>query len=527
MVDAVLSGGWIIDGTRTPPYQADLCIQDGKIVAISPQWEGNCRTRVDVTGKIVSPGFIDIHTHSDTCPFSAVFPESKVAQGITLEIVGNCGVSAVPILPSCQAEQTAYLRKISEIPVPEEAVRDASVQKYAAHVAQTGYPSHLGTLIGQGTLRAGIVGFQDRPLTPSEMEQMKFLLDDQLNQGALGLSLGLIYPPGSFSPTSELRELARVVQKHKKILAVHMRNEGPNIFQAVEEMLSIAEETGVHLHISHLKLMGKAQWGQAPRLLERIEASRQRGAVVTCDQYPYTATSTILAALLPRRAYDGGSAAMLRRVSDPDTSLLRDIAEEMERRGGADAVLVASTHGSAPEYHGKTVSQLSVCLGLTPAETVAHILARCSGTVSAIYFSMSQEDVHTIMCDMHVAIGSDGSAFSLQDTQGLPSPHPRNIATFPRFLQTVREHRLMSLQDAVYKMTALPAAILGLRDRGTLEPGKAADITVFDYESVCDQCTFTNSLVAPSGIEHVLVSGVFSLKSGSITGARPGQVLLR
>ena len=151
--------------------------------------------------------------------------------------------------------------------MPEEAVRDASVQKYAAHVAQTGYPSHLGTLIGQGTLRAGIVGFQDRPLTPSEMEQMKFLLDDQLNQGALGLSLGLIYPPGSFSPTSELRELARVVQKHKKILAVHMRNEGPNIFQAVEEMLSIAEETGVHLHISHLKLMGKAQWGQAPRLL--------------------------------------------------------------------------------------------------------------------------------------------------------------------------------------------------------------------------------------------------------------------
>lgn len=259
MVDTVLSGGWIIDGTRTPPYQADLCIQDGKIVAISPQWEGNCRTRVDVTGKIVSPGFIDIHTHSDTCPFSAVFPESKVAQGITLEIVGNCGVSAVPILPSCQAEQTAYLRKISEIPVPEEAVRDASIQKYAAHVAQTGYPSHLGTLIGQGTLRAGIVGFQDRPLTPSEMEQMKFLLDDQLNQGALGLSLGLIYPPGSFSPTSELRELARVVQKHKKILAVHMRNEGPNIFQAVEEMLSIAEETGVHLHISHLKLMGKAQ----------------------------------------------------------------------------------------------------------------------------------------------------------------------------------------------------------------------------------------------------------------------------
>ena len=499
MVDTVLSGGWIIDGTRTPPYQADLCIQDGKIVAISPQWEGNCRTRVDVTGKIVSPGFIDIHTHSDTCPFSAVFPESKVAQGITLEIVGNCGVSAVPILPSCQAEQTAYLRKISEIPVPEEAVRDASVQKYAAHVPQTGYPSHLGTLIGQGTLRAGIVGFQDRPLTPSEMEQMKFLLDDQLNQGALGLSLGLIYPPGSFSPTSELRELARVVQKHKKILAVHMRNEGPNIFQAVEEMLSIAEETGVHLHISHLKLMGKAQWGQAPRLLERIEASRQRGAVVTCDQYPYTATSTILAVLLPRRAYDGGSAAMLRRVSDPDTSLLRDIAEEMERRGGADAVLVASTH----------------------------ILARCSGTVSAIYFSMSQEDVHTIICDMHVAIGSDGSAFSLQDTQGLPSPHPRNIATFPRFLQTVREHRLMSLQDAVYKMTALPAAILGLRDRGTLEPGKAADITVFDYESVCDQCTFTDSLVAPSGIEHVLVSGVFSLKSGSITGARPGQVLLR
>lgn len=177
-----------------------MCIQDGKIVAISPQWEGNCRTRVDVTGKIVSPGFIDIHTHSDTCPFSAVFPESKVAQGITLEIVGNCGVSAVPILPSCQAEQTAYLRKISEIPVPEEAVRDASVQKYAAHVAQTGYPSHLGTLIGQGTLRAGIVGFQDRPLTPSEMEQMKFLLDDQLNQGALGLSLGLIYPPAVSPP---------------------------------------------------------------------------------------------------------------------------------------------------------------------------------------------------------------------------------------------------------------------------------------------------------------------------------------
>ena len=525
MMDTVLSGGRIADGKRGPLHQADLCIQNGKIAAIVPHWEGDCGERIDVSGKVVSPGFIDIHSHSDVCPFSDAFPESKVVQGITTEVVGNCGISAVPILPSSQSEQTAYLRKITEVPVPETEVCDRSIDEYAAHVDRVGYPSNLGMLIGQGTLRAGLIGFQDRTLSAQELDQMKGLLEEQLTQGALGLSLGLIYPPGSFSPRDELAELARVVQRYGKILAVHMRNEGPFIFQALDEMLSIAETTGVHLHISHLKLMGRRQWKQAPRLLAKIEESRQRGAIVTCDQYPYPATSTILSALLPRRAYDGGAQAMLKRVSAPDASLLQDIADEMERRGGADAVLIVSTYGKKPNYHGKTIAQLSGLLNLTPAETVAHILSLCDGSVSAIYFSMDQDDVDTIMQDMHVAVGSDGSAFSLHQTDGIPSPHPRNIATFPRFLQTVRSKQLLTLPDAVYKMAALPANILGLCDRGILEAGKIADITVFDEATVEDRCTYTESLVAPSGIEHVLVNGVFALKYGEITGTRPGRVL--
>ena len=258
-----------------------------------------------------------------------------------------------------------------------------------------------------------------------------------------------------------LVELARVLREHDALLTVHMRNEGPRIFQAVDEMLGIALRSGVHLQISHLKLMGKPQWGRAEELLERIEAARREGAVVTCDQYPYTATSTSLSALLPHWAHGGGVPAMLQRVKAPTQALKDETGEEMENRGGPDRILVSSTHGHHPEWEGKTVAQLAQILGLSPVDAVLEVLARCEGGVACIYFCIDEGDMLRIMRDMRIAVGSDGYGFSFDRTITRTNPHPRSFGTFPRFLRLVREHQLMPLEDAVYKLTGLPAQILG------------------------------------------------------------------
>lgn len=534
MYDLILRGGTVVDGKRSQPYAADICIREGRIARIAPEGGEEAREVVDVSGLAVAPGFIDIHTHSDACPLVDYEPESKLHQGITTEITGNCGTSILPSLPENSREIVQYFfddtSMFSQVVLNE---KDRSldglygVEEYARAVAAHGCTANYGQLVGHGTLRGAVMGFVDRDPEPEEMERLKDLLERELRAGAFGMSLGLIYPPSAFCKREELVELAKVLKKYDALLTVHMRNEGPRIFQAVDEMIDITRRSGVHLQISHLKLMGKPQWGRSQELLDKIEAARQEGMTITCDQYPYTATSTSMTALLPKWAHDGGVSALVARVKAPDQRLKDETAAEMEDRGGPAHVMVSGTHGYHPEWEGRTVAELAEELGLSPVDTVMHVLSACEGSVACIYFCINEDDMLNIMRDMRIALGSDGYGFSYDRSITRTNPHPRSFGTFPRFLRLVREHQLMPLEDAVYKLTGLPADILGLRDRGTLAEGRIADITVFDAERVRDTSVFTDSVRKPEGICHVLVGGEFALRQGRSAGGRKGAVIRR
>ena len=528
MYDLVLKNGLIVDGTRSKPYQANVCVQDGKIVKITQEEQLEAKEILDVSGMAVSAGFIDIHSHSDACPLVDYAPESKLYQGVTTEIVGNCGVSILPSSPERQEEIEQYFFSELELPSGDLKLNGIyGMKDYAKAVEKHGCSTNYGLLVGHGTLRGAVMGFDDRDPEPEEMEQLKARLAQELENGAFGMSLGLIYPPSAFCKSDELVELAKVLKEHDALLTVHMRNEGPRIFQAVDEMIDITRRSGVHLQISHLKLMGKPQWGRSQELLDKIEAARQEGMNITCDQYPYTATSTSMTALLPHWAHDGGVSAMVQRIKAPTQALKDETGEEMENRGGPASVMVSSTHGYHPEWEGKTVAQISQELGMEPVDTVIHILAQCEGSVACIYFSIDEADMLRIMRDMRISVGSDGYGFSYDRSITRTNPHPRSFGTFPRFLRLAREHQLMPLEDAVYKLTGLPAQILGLKDRGVVKEGAVADLTVFDPQQVRDQSEFTDSVKKPAGIPYVVVGGVVAIRDGAATGSKTGGALLK
>ncbi len=527
MYDLVIRNGTVVDGIRSPAKKADLCINGQRIEAIVERWEGEAKQVIDATGRVVAPGFLDLHSHSDAAPLVAYRPDSKLHQGVTFELCGNCGISILPSTPETQEKINEYFASDLQYPLMGLHIDVNTTSDYAARAAQNKIAANYGLLIGHGTLRGSVMGFENRNPTPEELARLEARLDEELSLGAFGMSLGLIYPPSAFAETEELDALARVVKKHDGILAVHLRNEGPRVFEAAGEMLEVALRTGVHLEISHLKIMTKSLWGRGQELLDLIDAARARGANVTCDQYPYFASSTSMTAMIPKWAHDGGIPALRRRLRKPEPRLLEDTAREMESRGGPGRVMLASTKGKHPEWEGKTVEQIAGALGQDPVDTVIRILQDCGGTVSCIYFSQYEPDMERILSRTDIAVGSDGYNYSYDRSITSDTPHPRSFATFPHALELMRDKGLLSIEDAVYKMTGLPASILGMSERGVLAPGKLADITIFDPTVIGQQGDFSDPIHKPLGIEQVVVGGTVVLSGGEQTGALPGQVLLR
>lgn len=527
MYDLIIRNGTVIDGTRAPAYKADVCVKDGRIAAIEPGVQAEAAKVVDATGKIVAPGFLDIHSHSDVAPLAPFDVETKQQQGVTFELCGNCGISILPATAESREALTDYFLANLQFPTEGMRITCLDTPDYARDVAANGAAANYGMLVGHSALRCAVMGFDNRAPAADEQKAMEELLDAELTKGAFGMSLGLIYPPSAFAEKEELIGLAKVFKKHDAILAVHIRNEGPRVFQSVEEMLDIGEKSGAHIHISHLKIMTKSLWGQSQKLLDMIDGARERGVNVTCDQYPYHASSTSMTAMVPKWAHAGGFGEMLKRLASPEQRLLDDIATEMESRGGADRVMVASTHYYHPEWEGRMLDDIARELGLSPVEAVVKILIDCNVGVNCNYFSQSEEDVERIISRADICVGSDGYNFSLDPTITRDTPHPRSFGTFPRALQILREKNLLSLEDAVYKMTGRPAEVMGMTERGTLAVGKVADITVFDPETVGQTPDFMNTLRAPEGIEYVFVAGELVLADKKLTGAKPGKVLLR
>lgn len=523
MFDYAIKNGLIADGTRGIPYKASVYIKDGRIADISKD-EKASENSIDAAGLIVSPGFIDIHSHSDASFMTVPSLEGKLLGGVTFELTGQCGISLMPMNDRNRAETIQNVARSFDLDVVEEDLEARDFSSYASSVEKKGIAINQGGLVGHGTLRSHVAGWEMRQLSPDELSQMCCLLDIMLAQGALGLSLGLIYPPGSFCDTSEIIALANIVVKHDKILAVHMRNENKGVFDAADEMLSIAKETGVKLQISHLKLMGVNQWGRAGELLAKIDFARAQGVRVHCDQYPYCASSSVLTSCLPKWAMDGGYARLAERLKDQKEfeRIFADNLPEMGNRGTPDRIIVNFTGGAFPEAEGKTLAEMAEYMKLPLFEAMRQALIRCNGIINCIYHSVDERDMLKIMARTDIATCSDGLAYDISRLPG--RPHPRNMSSFVRFLKIVREHRMMPLQDAVYKITAFPAALLGLDSEiGIIKVGYAADITIFNPDTIGDTATYDEPWLKPIGIECVLANGRLVLQNGAVTGARSGK----
>ena len=517
--DLILSGGLVVDGTGRKPYEANMCIKNGKIACITRLPVTDAREVLDVSGLAVAPGFIDTHSHSDANLLLDAPTDSKLAQGVTTEIIGNCGMSVLPAGEAFFQEMDDYVQLNYRTHVRN------SVSEYAADVKKKGLSINCGVLVGHSMLRMAVMGFVNRDPDEKEMEQLKALLDRELSRGAKGMSLGLIYPPSAFSSQEELVELSKVIAKHGGLLAVHMRNEGARVFEAVDEMIAIAQRSGAHVHISHLKLMGKPQWGRSTELLQKIRDARERGIHITCDQYPFHASSTLVTAMVPHWAHAGGPEALMQRLTDREGTVCQEIEKEMENRGGPHAVLVVNTRGAHPAWEGKYIDEIAQELGVDPVDAVIRVVLETKTVGECIYFSMSPQDVMNIMREPYICVGSDGNALSFDKNFTKSNVHPRHFAAFSQFFQTVRENRLMPLETAVHKTTGLAAEIMNIRDRGILAEGMAADIAVFQPDLYESRSTFMESRVPPVGMRHVLVNGEFALRDGAITQTRNGKVI--
>jgi len=509
--DFLLRGGTLVDGLGSPPRPADLAILGDRIAAIASPGElaaGTATRVLDLDGRVVAPGFVDLHSHSDWTLLECPTADSRIRQGITTEITGNCGSSAAPESPEGgKFDVATYLRELE-------------TRRVAVNVA---------LLIGQGTLRVKELGSDDRPATAAELARMIADLESAMDAGALGLSTGLEYVPGIFTPTAEIEALARVVARRGGLYASHMRNEEAKLLDAIEEALEVARRTGVRTELSHLKIVGRRNWPRMGEAIARLERARAEGLDVTADVYPYTAYSTGLSILLPAWAREGGTDAMAARFGDPATrASIRDAvsAYVTSDPGDFDLVVISAVgeHGRLDAI-GRSIAAIAKGDGVEPAETVVRLLEVSGEEVSYVGFGMSEENVAKVLTHPLVGFGSDGYALRAEDVDA-EQPHPRSYGAAVRVLaRYCRDLGLLDLPTAIRKLTAFPADRAGLADRGRLLPGCFADLVVFDLAKLTDPATYEHPKRYPGGIDHVFVNGVPAIRDGEATGERAGRAL--
>jgi len=499
--DMLILDGTIVDGSGAPAYDSDIAIIDAEIVKIG-ELNGSRASRViDASGLTVAPGFIDLHTHADRNIRDHPGAENYLHQGVTTILAGNCGNSPVDL------------------------------NMYFKSVDATGIAMNLAMLIGHNKVRDAVMGNDNRAPTTDEQARMETLVKAAMDDGAFGLSTGLIYLPGTYSETDEVVALALVVAAEGGIYQSHIRNEFELLIEAIEEAITIGREAGLPVQVSHLKVADNTMWGDSTEILAMIEAAREEGLDIAVDQYPYTAGSTGLANVFPTWARAGSREEFQARLDDPETRA-RVKADTIRKLNGARAagdlsrITIASFDGH-PEYSGKTMAEVTRMNGYEPtiengAEVAMEILYDSEG--SAIYFMMVEEDVRNIMRAPFTSIASDGSAVPFGENM----PHLRNYGTYPRVLaRYVREESVLSLEEAIHKMTALPASRINLATRGTLAEGMVADINVFDFETVSDNDDWANPHQYAKGFSYVIVGGQTVIDEGVRTAAFPGRVLKR
>ncbi len=514
----------VLDGTGGPPLRVDVGVVGDTIVAVGELSPEQGRRAIDASGLHVSPGFIDIHTHSDPDVLAYPTADSRVRQGVTTELAGNCGSSAAPLAGLGAEERIAAWRR-------DGIEADWSdVDSYLSRLDSAGLSLNQALLVGQGTLRASAIGPVDRPLSSAELRGVIRALEIGLDQGAFGLSTGLQYVPGRFTPTSEIVEMARSVARRGGLYASHIRNEESQVLSAVAEAIEIGRRTGVRVEISHLKAAGEINWAKQRASVDLIEAARGSGVDVLADVYPYAAYSTGLLIKMQSWARDGGTAAVLGRLRDPETRMRirREVdAAVAENPGRWENIVITRVKTRAnQDAVGRSMVEIAEGWAVEPSEAYARLLDEEETSVGFVGHAMSPENVALLLGHPLVMVGSDGSSMAPTGRAAETRPHPRSYGAFARVLgYYARTEKVLSLPQAVRKMTSMPADQIGLADRGRVAPGKKADLVIFDARTVEDTATFEDPHRYPVGIAHVVVNGVSVVRDGDHTGARPGRAL--
>ena len=528
LISLLIKNGTVIDGAGAPAFRADVAVEGDRIAAVSPGLRTPARREIDATGLNVTPGFIDIHSHSDLFFLDCPSAESKVRQGVTTEVVGMCGFSPAPVYPGRAAMVEAWMGGIgTRLKVEWQSFGD-----YLERLRQAALSVNVVHFVGHGALRLAVMGPDNRTPAPDEQKAMETLLAEALDAGAFGYSTGLVYPPSAYARTEELILLARSMAARGGLYFSHIRGEAGMLEDAIREAIEIGEAAGLPIQIAHIKAAGRENWGKMDRALRMIDEARARGVDVTADCYPYAAASTKMDALLPDWVHEGGVARLLERLGDRSARqrILDECALPAGRwstKSGAvgwDEVLVATC--PRHDLEGLSLAELARLRGAAPAEGMLDLLAETQAGVSMVIFTMAEANVAKGLAHPHVMIGSDALGLSAGPAPHPGKPHPRMYGTFPRMLgHYVREERLLSWETAINKMTGMPAAKLRLKGRGLVRPGFAADLVVLDPERVRDEATYKDPHRYPSGIPYVIVNGQILVDDGAMKPLPAGRIL--
>lgn len=526
--DVLIREGKIVDGTGNPWYFGDVAVAGGKIVAVGHLPTAKARRVIDVKGLIVAPGFIDMHSHSDTVLLEDGRAESKIRQGVTTDVIGE-GSSAGP--------------RVGKLPPQSVLVKGQSVTwstlgEYFDVLEKTGTAINVASYIGLNNAWEAVMGQSHERPTKAQFAEMQAIIDQAMREGAIGLSSMLAMPPGSLATTDDIVTLCEPVARHGGLFSTHNRNEGTGVFDAIREAIDVGERAGIPVDIIHVKIADQEYWGRMQEIVDIIAAARRRGVNVQTNVYPYTRGNNNLASIVPPWAHEGGRGAMLARLKEKAEreKMKRDIRggiagwyNHFTAVGGDWSRMLISGRS---QYEGQTMDRVMALRtrGQTPQpddlDVLFDLLLEEGGSVPTVYAHHTEADMNLALSQSWCSIGSDGSALSIEGELRRGNPHPRNFGTFPRVLgEYVREQKVLSLEDAVRKMTSLNAAKMGLTDRGMIRPGQAADLCVFDADKIRDRATYTEPFQYNDGIEYVFVNGELVLERGKHTGAKPGRAL--
>lgn len=528
-MDSLIRNGRVVDGTGNPWFKADVGITDGKISDVGKLNPAKAQTIIDAKHQIVCPGFIDIHSHSEFKLLLNPRAESKIRQGVTTELEGNCGFSPAPIT-SDQARSYALrdpLYQPTEVPW-------SSIGQYLDCLQHKGIALNVATLVGHGTVRVNAMGLEERAATGEEVNRMKSMVREAMEEGAFGLSTGLAFPPGCFAQTDEIVELAKTAAEFGGIYSSDIRNESAGLMDAVKEAIEIGEKGHILVQMSHHKSMGRPFWGKVKDSLRLIEVAREMGIDVAGDVYPYLrAAGGMGEHFLPPWVYEGGKEKALTRLQNPETrERIRRESEKGYTMGFNVAALgnwddfTISDCEERKEYEGKTIAEIAKLKGADPWDVMFDLVIETRDRCTVLMHLMSEEDVQTVMKHPAMMIGTDGRAVAPYGILAAGKPHPRFYGVYPRvFRRYVKEQRILTLEEAIRKCTSFPAQRLSLRDRGLIRNGMWADIVVFDPNEIKDMATYADPHKYGEGISYVLVNGQVVIETSVHTGCLPGKTL--